>query len=260
MLKSERFVYILGAIREKGVVTVREIMDACGVSDMTARRDLAELEHQGRLARVHGGAQGLGFSLDNELSHQQKTAQDQMQKQAIARHAASLVKDQDVVFLGPGTTVEELARLLRGRDMLVVTTSHPAFMALSGDTTTQVFLVGGEYRAKTESFVGELTLEQVRSFSYTSAFISCNGIHGADITSYSPSEGVIQKTALDTSQYHYLLADHTKFNHKDFYTYCSLEDIDLCITDDGIAEEDLALARTFVDVKVVEAEGTEADA
>jgi len=255
MLKSERLLYITGVIRDKGVITIREIMDACGVSDMTARRDLGELEKEGRLTRIHGGAQGLDFSLDHELSHEEKTSHEGAEKFQIALRAAQLVHDEDIVFMGPGTTVEALAEQLKGKDVYVVTTSHPVFMTLCNDPVAKVFLVGGEYRGKTRSFVGELTCEQVRSFTFGKAFIGCNGIHANNIMSYSPAEGVIQKAALDNSQYRYLLADHTKFNRMDFYTYCHLQDFDLCVTDAGIDPELRAAAEGYVTVEVAKARG-----
>ena len=69
MLKKERLVKIAHKVNQNGIITIQEIMDELGVSDMTARRDLDELEKSGKLLRVHGGAQSLSFSMDHELSH-----------------------------------------------------------------------------------------------------------------------------------------------------------------------------------------------
>ena len=68
MLKKERLVKIAQKVNQNGIITIQEIMDELGVSDMTARRDLDELEKSGKLLRVHGGAQSLSFSMDHELS------------------------------------------------------------------------------------------------------------------------------------------------------------------------------------------------
>lgn len=251
VLKSERFVFINDAVKARGVVTVREIMETCGVSDMTARRDLGELEASGRLVRVFGGARSVDYSLDHEYSHQEKTSHEKAEKLAIATWAAHAVQDQDILFLGPGTTVEALARALRGRDVEVVTTSHPVFMTLRDDERAQVLLVGGAWRAKTESFIGELAVEQVRSFRFSRAFISCNALFGDDVMSYSPSEGVIQRTALDNAEHRCLLADHTKFGRRDFYTYYHLSDLDMVVTDAGTDPDRLAEARSHAQVEVV---------
>ena len=74
MLKKERLVKIAQKVNQNGIITIQEIMDELGVSDMTARRDLDELEKSGKLLRVHGGAQSLSFSMDHELSHIEKSS------------------------------------------------------------------------------------------------------------------------------------------------------------------------------------------
>lgn len=56
MLKEERFNAIVSLVDEKGTIRVADIVERLNVSDMTVRRDLTELEEQGRLKRVHGGA------------------------------------------------------------------------------------------------------------------------------------------------------------------------------------------------------------
>lgn len=73
MLKKERLVKIAQKVNQNGIITIHEIMDELDVSDMTARRDLDELEKSGKLLRVHGGAQSLSFSMDHELSHIEKS-------------------------------------------------------------------------------------------------------------------------------------------------------------------------------------------
>ena len=69
MLKKERLLTIVEMVNKKGILTVNEIINQLDVSDMTVRRDLDELEKSGKLLRVHGGAQSLSYTLDQELSH-----------------------------------------------------------------------------------------------------------------------------------------------------------------------------------------------
>ena len=84
MLKKERLVKIAHKVNQNGIITIQEIMDELGVSDMTARRDLDELENSGKLLRVHGGAQSLSFSMDHELSHIEKSSVKIEEKKRIA--------------------------------------------------------------------------------------------------------------------------------------------------------------------------------
>ena len=90
MLKKERLVKIAQKVNQNGIITIQEIMDELGVSDMTARRDLDELEKSGKLLRVHGGAQSLSFSMDHELSHIEKSSVQIEEKKRIAHKAARI--------------------------------------------------------------------------------------------------------------------------------------------------------------------------
>ena len=93
MLKKERLVKIAHKVNQNGIITIQEIMDELGVSDMTARRDLDELEKSGKLLRVHGGAQSLSFSMDHELSHIEKSSVQIEEKKRIAHKAATLINE-----------------------------------------------------------------------------------------------------------------------------------------------------------------------
>ena len=72
MLKRERLLTIKKLVQEHGIITVKELIYQLGVSDMTIRRDLDELAESGKLVRVHGGAQSIDSSENNELSHIEK--------------------------------------------------------------------------------------------------------------------------------------------------------------------------------------------
>lgn len=255
MLKRERLARISQAVEEKGTISVSEIVEKLQISDMTARRDLDELEKAGKLIRFHGGAQSIHHSLDHELTHLEKSTRNLKEKTAIARYAADLVKEGETIFLGPGTTIELLARFLevRERSLHVVTTSYPVFELLSRTAPDQVILVGGQYRSCTGSFVGPLCNEILLKLKFQKAFFSCNGIAGSELTTSSLEEGENQKIALNRSKSRYLLADHEKFSREDFYVYYSLYNLDLVITDDQIPEKTLDHYREFCRIVTADA-------
>lgn len=87
MLKKERLVRITQMVNQKGIISINEIMEQLEISDMTARRDLDELEKSGKLLRVHGGAQSLSFSMDHERSHLEKSSVQIEEKTRIAHKA-----------------------------------------------------------------------------------------------------------------------------------------------------------------------------
>ena len=157
MLKKERLVKIAHKVNQNGIITIQEIMDELGVSDMTARRDLDELEKSGKLLRVHGGAQSLSFSMDHELSHIEKSSVQIEEKKRIAHKAATLISEGESIFLGPGTTIQFLAEQLTGRNIRVITNSLAVFNILVNHAPTEVILTGGDYRDNTNTFVGPIT-------------------------------------------------------------------------------------------------------
>lgn len=98
MLKRERLNQILKMVNENGIVTAAQIMEDLKVSDMTVRRDLDELERNGKLVRIRGGAQSIDYNIDYELSHIQKSTIKAHEKMEIARFAASLIQDDETIF------------------------------------------------------------------------------------------------------------------------------------------------------------------
>ena len=237
MLKRERLQYITQIVNKKGIVTAAQIMQDLDVSDMTVRRDLDELEKSGKLIRIHGGAQSVNYNIDFELSHVEKATVNPEGKKEIAQQAATLIREHDTIFLGPGTTIELLAQEIAGRPVRVVTNSLPVFNIISQKDPEQVILAGGYFRSHTGCFVGPLCTQILERLKFSAAFISCNGIAEEQITTSSVEEGQAQEIALNNARFRYLLADEHKFNREDFYSYYKLYNMDALITDTKTNED-----------------------
>ena len=115
MLAEERFTLILEQLNEKRTVTVQQLCEALHTSESTIRRDLTELDRQGRLTKVHGGAT-LPDSrfLADEPTMEAKETLAVTEKRSIAAAAAALITAEDFVFIDAGTTTLELVRALTG--------------------------------------------------------------------------------------------------------------------------------------------------
>ena len=224
MLKQEKLDLILDIVNTKGTITVKEIMSRLDISDMTARRYLQELADKDLLVRVHGGAEKLrsGSLLANERSNIEKQGLQIAEKQEIARFAGHLVEERETIFIGPGTTLEFFARELPNERKL-----------------TDLILIGGNYREITGAFVGTFTLQDIESLQFSKAFVSCNGIKDQAIATFSEDEGEVQKLALNNANKKILLADHSKFDKFDFYTFYNIADIDTFISDSKLSAETL---------------------
>src|SRR5206468_7935700 len=111
MLAAERRRLIAESIRSKGVVSVAQMADALGTTEITLRRDLRSMAQEGLLVRTHGGAV-LPAVVGHEPPYSEKAHQAAGEKAAIAHEALKLVRPGDSILLGPGTTTLALARLL----------------------------------------------------------------------------------------------------------------------------------------------------
>lgn len=238
MLKQEKLTKILEIVNSKGTITVKQIMDEIAVSDMTARRYLQELADKDLLIRVHGGAEKLRTNslLTNERSNIEKQALQTAEKQEIARFAGSLVEERETIFIGPGTTLEFFARELPIDNIRVVTNSLPVFLILSERKLTDLILIGGNYRDITGAFVGTLTLQNLSNLQFSKAFVSCNGIQNGALATFSEEEGEAQRIALTNSNKKYLLADNSKFNKFDFYTFYNVSNLDTIVSDSKLSD------------------------
>lgn len=238
MLKRERLLKIIDKVNTNGIITVNEIMQHLKVSDMTARRDLDELEKAGKLVRIHGGAQNISSPIKKlEKSNTEKLNVQTKEKKEIASFAATLINDGETIFIGPGTTLEFFAEQLIDKTIRIVTNSLPVFDILKNSDSIDLILIGGEYRNITGAFVGSLTNQTISTLKFSKAFIGCNGIYQNDIATYNESEGQIQRIALNNAIEKILLVDNQKFNAYDFSVFYQLDQIDKTITDSRIQPE-----------------------
>lgn len=233
MKKRERLEEITRLVNQKGTIRVSDIVKLLNVTDMTVRRDLVELEEQGVLTKIHGGARSNKAFQYREYSHAEKHIQNKEAKQAIASKAAQLIEDGDTIFLGPGTTVAFLAEALNNQRLTVITNCMPIFTLLMAKKTEdfQVFLLGGEYRQVTEAFVGEITNTSLEKLRFSKMFFSGNGVRDGEVMTSTLAEAYTQNLALKHSLEKYLLLDSSKIGKDDFTSFCKLRDLTALITD-----------------------------
>lgn len=234
MLKEERKYYILQQLEALGSISVTDIVDDLNVSDMTVRRDFDELESDGKLKRVRGGAIAMtGNIISHELSHKDKRIIHIEEKHQVAKKAHDLIVPGDTLFLGPGTTIEILAGLIDQENLRIITNCLPVFQTLNNsDLDVSLYLIGGEIRRITQSFHGDITTQTLANMYFDKAFFSCNAIFNNDVMTSAVEEGTSQKIALNNSALKFLVVDDSKIGKKDFYTYYDLNDIDTLIIND----------------------------
>lgn len=230
LLRETRWQRILAAVQADGAVSVDELATHFGVSSMTIRRDLLELAEQGRLERVHGGAIAPSTGI-SYVPADDRVTQHADRKQSIAAAAAALVPAGTSVLLAGGTTVGELAKLLIGRQLTVVTDSLIVLEALGPDDNTEVHVLGGRYRSETRTFIGPTTLDQIKLYRAEWAFLGASAVTNGEYFHYYPDDRPLQHAMIESANHPWLLVDGSKFDAPALGRVGDISEFDGIITD-----------------------------
>jgi DeoR/GlpR family transcriptional regulator of sugar metabolism len=213
-------------------VDVTELTRLFGVSEMTIRRDLAELQDEGILRRVHGGAVRLDrspFETRTELLPDAKLR--------IGKKAAELINDGDTLAMDVGTTVHAVARELRHRRDLLVITNSVKIAAEFRNTPNRVLVTGGIMLPEL-SLIGPVTTDVLRRLHAHTAILGCGGLTADRGLSYFDiHETEARRTMIDISDRSILVADHSKFGHTETVCLGPVSLVDVLVTDQDPGEE-----------------------
>lgn len=245
MLAQERQAIILEMLREKGIIKISNIVEQFGVSSLTARRDLDVLMDEGVARRVYGGAvlcqepvvppQEYGTTAESIDTIRC------VRRRAIARAAARLVHEGDRIHLGNGIVVEELAHeLCKFQQLSIVTGSLSAANQLLS-SSHEVFLLGGRLHHDEQNLTGSYAMQMARDFHVNIAFIPCAGItpEFGVMSDYLPA-AELGRVAVENAEKAVLLCRCNSIGRVTFHKVCSVSDIDIIITDEGITPEQKA--------------------
>lgn len=253
MFAEERYRQISGLVSAEGRVTVAELSSRFGITKETVRRDLALLETDGMLRRVHGGAIAGSGATTDEPSLTSRTSQHSPEKKRIAQAALALVPAAGAVVLDAGSTIGALAELLAEEaqaELAVVTHSVPIAAVISG-AGLSVELVGGRVRALTSAAVGSSTVTHFGRLRADLAFLGTNGITaGFGLSTPDADEAAVKTAIIGSARRVVLLADSSKFDEETLVGFAHLEDIDVLITDHAPGQP-LGAALADADVEVI---------
>lgn len=244
---------IIDALRRQDEVTVSGLSELLGVSDVTIRKDLQQLEDQGYLTRVRGGAVFSGRGqLELRFAARQQIALDA--KRRLAARAAQFVRPGATVFLDGSTTVFQLTRLLRHvQGLTVITNGLYAALELSFAPEITTIVVGGILRKQSSSLVDLLTPELLRRLHVDVAFLSCRGFtveHG--LMESDLREAQLKRAMGQAAQQVIALVDTSKLGHTYIASSLLPEEIDTILVDNGVDEATCrALTAAGVTVEVV---------
>lgn len=239
MMREVRHESLLDYLRVHGPASVQQLADQLHSSPATIRRDLDQLSEANLLERTWGGAR-LTSTEDDPFGEAMLNQAEA--KRAIARLAAERIADGATVILDIGTTTHQVALLLRHRPLTVITASLPVFDALKDCAETHLILLGGDYSPRYQCLKGTMTAEGVARFSADVALLGCSGLNErGQVRDNSTAQVAVKQAIAASSMQRILLADHTKMPGQGSSVACTLDDVDLLITDTAVPS---ALATT----------------
>ena len=211
-LKDERLRLIVNRVREDGRTTVMDLSQYFDVSDITIRRDLKELAEKGLVRREHGGAV-YAVDMPDDPPVIQRMHQLRTVKERIGRAAAALIKDDESVFIGSGSTATYVARNLTTRQNLtVITNAVNIAHELASVEGITIVVLGGLLRASELSMVGHIAEQSLQEVRMDKVIIGVKAMSiKTGITNDYLPEVMTDRKILEMGSELILVADHTKF-------------------------------------------------
>ena len=236
MLAEERRNRLLELVRTRRFASLPELVEQLGVSESTIRRDLDQLEEQGLARRIHGGVLYTGSSPKLPHFDAQQPAEWE-KKRAIAATAAKLIEDGDTILVDGGSTTYEVARLLVGRPLHVVTTSLPVANLFASDGNSDLVLIGGNICSRTGVARGPYADQMLSMVRVRKAILSVAGIHDDGFFNNDLLLVETERAMMRAANEVIVVADSTKFGHQSLTHLCPLGAVHHVVVDDGIAQE-----------------------
>ena len=223
MLTQERYKSILDMLGEREAVTVAELAQRLGISESTVRRDLTALDREGKLRKVFGGATSL--SITEGAEEDEMTVRDKKmseEKELIAAYAATLINDNDFVYIDSGTTTLRLIDHIPANKAVYVTNGviHAQRLLARG---LRACILGGMIKPLNACVTGAEGVHSLERFNFTKAFMGANGIDiTAGFTTPDAEEAMVKEKAAEKSFAVFVLADHSKFRRVYPVTFAEL--------------------------------------
>jgi DeoR/GlpR family transcriptional regulator of sugar metabolism len=236
MKRRLRLKQILQLLQDDPELSLQDACDRLSASPATIRRAFVELEQTGQVERTWGGIRlaGPGALQMGPPAFAKRLEQETDAKRAIARAAAELLKDGDVVMIDGGTTTFQLAEFIALKRIRVITNSLVIAQAIdrlkSGKLGAEVYLTGGMLEPESGLVVGPQAEEFLRRYRAQWAFLGAAGVDAEAITNYNEAVLSSEKLMISQSAKLVVLADPSKIGRRAMCELCPVRQLDFLFT------------------------------
>jgi DeoR/GlpR family transcriptional regulator of sugar metabolism len=217
----------------RGFASLPDLAEELRVSESTIRRDLDHLEEIGQAKRTHGGVLYTGPKPTLPYFEDRQTAEWD-KKKAVAEVAARLIQEGDTLLLGGGSTVYELAQLLVGRTLQIVTNSLPVANLFASSGNTDLVFLGGYIYPRTGVALGPYTNDMLAHLNVRRTIISSGGVTERGFFNSNLLLVETERAMMNAADEVTVIVDSTKFGHQSLAHTCELAAVDRLIVDDSL--------------------------
>ena len=238
MSGEQRKQKILELLKENDTVRVSSLSRILGVSEVTVRIYLEDLEKKGLLSRIHGGAVST-YKPYYSMNLAQRLETNQKAKVEIAERISELIRPNDTIMLNAGTTTLLVMRRFPSEyNLSIVTNSVSIALEAAGNPNFNVILIGGALNTKYQFTYGSDAIEQLKKYHADKLILSVDGIDASQgFSTYYNKEAAVARAMIEQSDLCIIAADHSKFGHSAFTKISDLSVADFIVTNGQLSQE-----------------------
>lgn len=231
MAETKRTQMLLEMLQGRDAVSVKELSSRLFVSEASVRRDIAQLEKAGAVRRLYGGVQ-LVTHEKSVVPLLMRDGEHAAIKDQLAKRAAAMVRDGDVLMLDASSTVRRMMKYLSERKNLTIITNSERIIAQSGNGDARIYCTGGAYNRENQAFMGPAAEAFLRTMHADWLFFSSQGVSEAgEISDHSEAETALRRAMLERAKRRVCLMDGSKIGVSGTFRLCGRDEVDVFICD-----------------------------
>lgn len=237
---KERRALILSILQDNKEVSVTFLSQQFGISEVTIRKDLTELQRRNLVLRTRGGAVRIPMTgAGKDTAVESKRMYNTAEKKAIGRLAASFIRNDETIVLDAGTTTLEIAKNLdRFQRLTIITNSMDIALELLRYNRFTIILLGGHVRLTSHSMVGPLAEATLRNFYCDKLFLGIDSFNMEEgVSTPNIEEAHLNQNMIEKAKQVIAVCDSSKFNRRSFAFIAPVNKIHAVITDNAVSQE-----------------------
>ncbi len=216
---------LLNIINDKNIENLKDLFELNLSSESTIRRKLKELEDLGYISLKRGGNISIIDNKEVSIKDEYKMDINKLEKKQIAKYAASLVNDNDIIFIDNGTTIRYMLDYLKDKNITIYTNGYKHLDYIGG---LDLRIIPGKVRSKEGAIVGEEAILFLEQLNIDKTFIGANGFSKVEgVTTPNEDEKNLKRFVLKKAKESYVVIDSSKYGINSKYKICDLEDYNI---------------------------------